>query len=89
MNDLAMEESDRDTSVASDLVLTSSDAILDHRGIVEDLTGEDVLLGSTSSVTSIVLSDETPKIKPRAYQLEMLEQSVEKNIIVAVSSQPD
>ncbi len=51
---------------------------------VEDLTEEDKFLSDTSSLSSLILNDGPPKIKPRPYQLEMLEESLKRNIIVAV-----
>jgi hypothetical protein len=54
--------------------------------IVEDLTGEiDELLSNKSSPASLSLQDGPPVVKPRPYQLEMLEESKKRNIIVAVS----
>jgi hypothetical protein len=52
--------------------------------IVIDETGEDPLLTDQSLLSSLALSDDTPRIKPRAYQFEMLEQFLQSNIIVAV-----
>lgn len=55
--------------------------------VVEDFTGEDESLSSDkSSLASLNLSDEAPSIKPRAYQLEMLEESLKHNIIVAADT---
>ena len=55
--------------------------------VVEDLTGEDDLLSnSVSSLSSLKLSDGTPNIKPRSYQIEMLEESLKHNIIVAADT---
>jgi hypothetical protein len=54
--------------------------------IVEDLTGEiDELLSNSSSPASLTLQDGPPVVKPRPYQLEMVEESKKRNIIVAVS----
>jgi hypothetical protein len=53
---------------------------------VEDLTGEiDELLSNSSSAAPLALQDGTPIVKPRPYQLEMVEESKKHNIIVAVS----
>lgn len=52
--------------------------------IVEDHTDEDRLLSDTSSLSSLVPRDGHPEIKPRPYQLEMFEESLKRNIIVAV-----
>lgn len=52
--------------------------------LIEDLTEEDKFLSDTSSLSSLVLKDGPPEIKPRPYQLEMLEESLKRNIIVAV-----
>lgn len=57
----------------------------EHRGIkdtvIVDETGVDTL-----SDHALTLEDGTPKIKPRAYQIEMLKESLKKNIIVAVGT---
>ena len=53
--------------------------------VVEDITGEDDLLSDRSSPASLTVNNGTPNIKPRAYQTEMLEESLARNIIVAVS----
>jgi len=45
---------------------------------------EDDLFSDHASIASLTLDDGTPNIKPRAYQVEMLEESLKKNIIVAV-----
>ena len=57
--------------------------------IVDDLTGEngqDGWLSDQSSLASLDSSDGIPSIKPRAYQTEMLEESLKHNIIVAADT---
>jgi ERCC4-related helicase len=56
--------------------------------IVEDHTGEDNLPSDEdgASPPSLNLQDGTPNIKPRAYQLEMLEESLKRNIIIAADT---
>jgi superfamily II DNA or RNA helicase len=55
--------------------------------IVEDLTGEDDLLSeSRSSSAALNFSDSAPSVKPRSYQIEMLEESLKHNIIVAADT---
>jgi len=46
---------------------------------------EDDCLSDQSSLAALTLDDASPVIKPKAYQLEMLEESLKRNIIVAVS----
>ena len=54
--------------------------------IVEDLTGEaDAFLNDEASLSSLSLLDGPPVIKPRPYQTEMLQESLRRNVIVAVS----
>jgi superfamily II DNA or RNA helicase len=85
MND---PDSDSDSDEASMHVLEEVDADIEEpkREIMEDLTGEDDLFSCQSSLWSLNLSDGTPSIKPRAYQLEMLEESLKHNIIVAADT---
>lgn len=82
-----MDTSEDDLSVLSEAIDSSMIVELNAlNGLVEDLTGEDGLLGDQASLASLCLSDGTPNIKARAYQVEMLEESLARNIIVAVSS---
>jgi hypothetical protein len=84
---LKMDASEDDSLVLSENI--DSSMIVDLESpteLVEDLTGEDDLLSSHSFIASLCLSDGTPTIKARAYQIEMLEESLARNIIVAVSS---
>lgn len=54
--------------------------------VVEDLTGEaDAFLNDGASLSSLSLVDGPPVIKPRAYQTEMVRESLRRNVIVAVS----
>lgn len=54
--------------------------------VIEDLTGEaDDLLNDAASLSSLSLVDGPPVIKPRAYQTEMVRESLRRNVIVAVS----
>lgn len=53
--------------------------------IAEDWTdGIDDFLSDEGSLSSLSLADGSPVIKPRPYQFEMVEESLKKNIIVAV-----
>jgi hypothetical protein len=52
--------------------------------VIEDLTGEDDFVSDRSSLATLNSSNGSPSIKPRAYQIEMLEESLKHNIIVAV-----
>jgi hypothetical protein len=53
--------------------------------VIEDLTGEtDELVGESDSFVAFNSSSGVPAIKPRSYQLEMFEERLNQNIIVAV-----
>lgn len=55
--------------------------------IVEDLTNPiNNLLSDKGSHASLTLDDGTPAIKPRPYQLEMVQESLNKNIIIAMDT---
>jgi len=56
--------------------------------VVEDLTNKepDEFLSDESSLASLTLEDGTPSIKPRPYQLEMVQESLSKNIIIAMDT---
>ena len=87
-----MDESDDDSSQASELVgdifgggdeAAGSTQAID---IIEDVTRDDGSLSDEGSLDSLDLNDgAAPVIKPRAYQIEMVEESLKRNIIVAVS----
>ncbi|KAF8856499.1 hypothetical protein BDZ45DRAFT_675488 [Acephala macrosclerotiorum] len=86
-----MDGSDDSSSETSEAVLLQDD--LDENipittnPLVEDLTDDDKFLNDGSSLSSLVLKDgEAPKIKPRPYQKEMLEESLKRNIIVAMDT---
>jgi superfamily II DNA or RNA helicase len=86
-----MDGSDSDSEAA--LVHVPDDVDIDEllerkNEIIEDLAGEedDLLSSDKSSLASLTLSDGTPSIKPRAYQVEMLEESLKHNIIVAADT---
>ncbi|CZR52993.1 related to Dcl-2 dicer RNA helicase/RNAseIII CAF [Phialocephala subalpina] len=86
-----MDDSDDSSSESSDTIL---DLHQDNSGeipfttpLAEDLTDEDKFLSDESSLTSLVLKDdEPPKIKPRPFQREMFEESLRRNIIVAMDT---
>jgi hypothetical protein len=84
-----MNDSDDASSRSSDNTGARPDEVdtveSKRREVVIDLAGQDELESDESSPPSIQLSDEAPDIKPRAYQIEMLEESLKRNIIVAVS----
>ena len=83
-----MNDSDSDSDEASMHVFEDVDADIEEPKpeIVQDLTGEDDISSDQSSPSSLKLSDVEPSIKPRAYQLEMLEESLKHNIIVAADT---
>jgi len=56
--------------------------------VVEDLTNNelDEFLSDESSLASLTLDDGTPSIKPRPYQLEMVQESLSKSIIIAMDT---
>ena len=57
--------------------------------VVEDLTGENKITGNIQpSPDPLNTKDGEPAITPRPYQLEMLEESLKRNIIVAVCARP-
>src|SRR4051794_6354812 len=58
------------------------EAVINNEEIVEDLTVEESIPSPRSADG---LQDGVPVIKARAYQTEMMEESLKKNIIVAVS----
>jgi hypothetical protein len=58
------------------------EAAITHAEVVEDLTSEEHILSPASTVA---LQDGVAVIKPRPYQTEMVEESLKKNVIVAVS----
>ena len=68
--------------------LSDGDSPRTANEVVEDLTGEDEVFHDTqSSPGPSNLKAGEPTIKPRPYQLEMLEESLQRNIIVAVRAQ--
>lgn len=81
-----MDNSDNDEFTARhELYESSREEILSHTNeVIEDFTEKKDLSKNTSS-DALCFSEETPKIKPRPYQLEMLNEALERNIIVAVS----
>lgn len=79
-----MDISDTDTYL-HDLSESPGEEFLNQANdIVEDLTENHDLLSTNTSSDSLCFSEDTPRIKPRPYQLEMLNEALEKNIIVAV-----
>ncbi|KAG0646281.1 ATP-dependent helicase DCL-2 [Hyphodiscus hymeniophilus] len=84
-----MSDSDSDSSgapahVAEDVAIKPQ---RQEEEVVDDLTGEDDLPSdSASSLPSLHLSDGTPIVKPRSYQVEMLEESLKHNIIIAADT---
>ena len=83
-----MSDFDSDSEDASVHVLEEVDVEIKEprRAVVDDLTGEDGFFSDQSSLSSLKLSDGSPSIKPRAYQLEMLEESLKQDIIVAADT---
>lgn len=83
-----MDDFDDSASDASETVLADFDNDeLSHLQdeIVEVVTHEiNDFLSDEGSLASLTLDDGPPIIKPRPYQLEMVEESLKRNIIVAV-----
>jgi len=75
---------------AIDALDEDGDSLWPANEIVEDLTGEGNDAGNTPSDDEepsggpLFLDDGAPVIKPRPYQTEMLQESLKRNIIVAV-----
>jgi len=84
-----MDDSKDSCSEASDTLLEYLDEDelpqSAYKTIVDDAIGIDDFLANEGSVAPLTLDDGSPSIKPRPYQLEMLEESLKRNIIVAVS----
>jgi hypothetical protein len=84
-----MEDFDESSSAGYDAFfepLGEEESVHPANEFVEDMTGEiDERLSDNSSLPSLALQDDTPVVKPRPYQLEMVEESKKRNIIVAVS----
>ena len=84
MQDLNAALSQQHTSI-SKVVGVPGSVTLD--GYDEDkLDRIDAFLGDADSLKSLNFSDGPPVIRPRPYQKEMFEESLEKNIIVTVST---
>ena len=54
--------------------------------VQEEISDIDAFLSDSDSLKSLVIQDGPPVIKPRPYQKEMLEESLRRNVIVAVSN---
>jgi superfamily II DNA or RNA helicase len=82
-----MDDSDV-SSETSNTALHPDDAdnIVTHTSIVQDLTDEDRFLSNASLLSSSVLKDGPLEIKPRPYQLEMFQESLKRNIVVAMDT---
>jgi superfamily II DNA or RNA helicase len=86
----SMQDSDDSASDVSETVLAPFDEddlprLPDE--VVEDQTNEvDDFLSDDDSPASLHLENGTPAIKPRPYQLEMVEESLSKNIIIAMDT---
>jgi superfamily II DNA or RNA helicase len=85
-----MDDSDEALSDVSETVLADFDndelpIVPDE--LIEDLTdGINDFLSDESSLASLNLEDDPPVIKPRPYQLEMVQESLNKNIIIAMDT---
>jgi superfamily II DNA or RNA helicase len=85
-----MDDTDHSTSDSSEIVLQPFDG--DElpplpEEIVEDLTNDKINdFSGEGSRASLTLDDGTPSIKPRPYQLEMVQESLSKNIIIAMDT---
>lgn len=84
-----MDDFDDTSSETSDIVIQHDeldDIPVFATPLVQDLTDEDKFLSDEGSLSSLILKDGPPEIKPRPYQLEMFEESLKRNVIVAVCS---
>lgn len=54
--------------------------------VKEKLNDNDAFLSDSDSLRSLIIQDGLPVIKPRPYQKEMLQESLKRNVIVAVSA---
>lgn len=54
--------------------------------VVVDQVEDQSTFSDASSLASLLLSDGPPSIKPRAYQLEILEESLKCNIICSMDT---
>jgi hypothetical protein len=85
-----MDDPEDSTSESSETVIDNpgeDEAEKSANEIIEDKTGDiDDPLSEGSPPRSIDLNNDLPAIKPRPYQLEMVEESLKQNIIVAASN---
>lgn len=82
-----MDVDDSDSEQSDGIPCPPSDELpVTANEIVEDLTGEgDVCLDDEESLSSVGLGGGPPVLKPWSYQTEMLQESLRRNVIVAVS----
>jgi superfamily II DNA or RNA helicase len=81
-----MSNSDSDSDGPSAHIPDDMETI-QPRQAVEDLAEEDDSFSdSQASLPALTLSDGAPSIKPRSYQIEMLEESIKHNTIVAADT---
>ncbi|TVY60883.1 Dicer-like protein [Lachnellula suecica] len=84
--ELDSPDSDHELSVSN---FETEDEVRPANATIEDLTGEaDEFLNDAASLSNLSLSsgDENPVIRPRSYQKEMAESSLERNVIVAMDT---
>jgi replicative superfamily II helicase len=85
-----MDDSGDSASDVSDTILVPFDEDEPPRlpgEIVDDLANEiDDFSSDEGSLASLRLDDGSPVIKPRPYQLEMVQESLSKNIIIAMDT---
>ena len=80
-----MSDSDSDFDEAP--LYDPTDDDIKIKEVIEDLTGENASLSdSVSSLSTLSLGDGLPSVKPRSYQIEMLEESLNGNIIIAADT---
>ncbi|KAK0104085.1 Dicer-like protein 2 [Cadophora gregata f. sp. sojae] len=74
--------------VISKLPISATVAEVEIRApqVQEEISDIDAFLSDSDSLKSLVIQDGPPVIKPRPYQKEMLEESLRRNIIVAMDT---
>lgn len=65
---------------------TTAEVAVEAPQVQEEISDIDAFLSDSDSLKSLVIQDGPPVIKPRPYQKEMLEESLRRNVIVAVSN---
>lgn len=75
------------TAIPKSSILTATAEVeIEAAKVKEEISDIDAFLSDSDSLKSLVIQDGPPVIKPRPYQKEMLEDSLRKNIIVAMDT---